>query len=41
MVYIPKNNKKDLKQFSKKTKKATIMIELSFKKLNIRHMGYQ
>jgi hypothetical protein len=40
-VYIPKPGRKGLKEFSRWTTKATILIEVSFKSLSIRHMGYQ
>jgi hypothetical protein len=40
-VYIPKPGRKGLKEFSKRTTKASILIEVSFKSLSIKHMGYQ
>lgn len=39
--YTPKPNRKGLKEFTKVSKTATILIEVSLKNLSIRHMGYQ
>ncbi len=40
-IYIPKPGQKNLKEFSRRTTKASILIEVSYKNLSIKHMGYQ
>ena len=41
IIYTPKPNRKGLKEFRKTITKAVILIEVSFKSLSYKHMGYQ
>lgn len=41
VIYTPKPGTNGLKKYTKVTKKASILVEVSLKPLSMRHMGYQ